>query len=341
LQRIQADDSTNYQRPVVFVDYAHSPDALKQVLATLKALPHRELYCVFGCGGNRDTGKRPLMGGFAGTFSDVVVVTDDNPRSEVPGDIRNQIVPGVDKAGLERQEDGWLLRRKVGERGYVVIGSRREAIAKAIRSARAGDIVLIAGKGHEKYQLGLNGKRFFDDCLEARTALLAWNLQAVAAATGGNLVNPTGDQQFLGDVSTDSRTIGEGDIFVALKGDRFDGHALISSGSEKGAGCLVVEQGHAALPDSSIPRVEVANTQQALGDLARFRRRLMATVQKQVVVGLTGSCGKTTVKEMTAAILRRRWPEGTECPAEISAMVVSRRSRRPAMSPRRASSAFN
>jgi murE/murF fusion protein len=314
LQRIMVDDCSSYERPVVFVDYAHTPDALKQVLATVSALPHRELYCVFGCGGNRDNGKRPVMGSFAGGFADVAIVTDDNPRSENPDEIRRQIVPGVEKAGLERKNIDWLQSRKTGERGFVEMSSRKEAIAATVRAAGAGDIVLIAGKGHEKYQLGQYGKKFFDDCLEAETALLDWNAKAVALATAGNLVNESGIVRVLGKVSTDSRTIEAGDIFVALKGEKFDAHAFLDSVKDKGAGCLVVEAGHKNGFPSEVTRVEVADTLQALGDLARFRRCLLARYEKQFIIGITGSCGKTTVKEMTAAILRHKWPAGPDYP---------------------------
>jgi len=314
LQRVQVDDGTGQERPVVFVDFAHTPDALKQVLATLAALPHRELYCIFGCGGDRDAGKRPVMGSFAATFADVVVVTDDNPRTEDPDRIRSQIVPGVVKAGLTEKNLEWLAGRVVGDRGFVSISGRSDAIARGVRAAGGGDIVLIAGKGHENYQLSISGKRFFDDCLEAKCALLSWNLEAVARATGGRLVAPAQVPAVLGEVSTDSRTIQAGDIFVALKGEKFDGHAFLTAVAEKGAGCLVVDKASSSITPENVARVEVEDTLQALADLARFRRRLVATMQDQVVIGITGSCGKTTVKEMTAAILKRRWPAGPHYP---------------------------
>lgn len=315
LQRVEADDGTGQRGPVVFVDYAHTPDALKQVLATLAALPHRQLYCVFGCGGDRDPGKRPVMGSIAASFADVSLVTDDNPRTEDPEKIRGQIVTGVKNAGMIEQQIAWLAARAGEERGFVVIGSRREAIRQAICHAGEGDIVLIAGKGHEKYQLGIDGKRFFDDCLEVRCALLSWKLETVRLATGGRLVATEGRKPVLAEVSTDSRTIRPGDIFVALKGERFDGHAFLETVAQKGAGCLVISATAAALP-AAVARVEVDDTLEALGELARFRRRLAARYQQQVVIAITGSCGKTTVKEMTAAIMRRRWPAGPEYPED-------------------------
>jgi MurE/MurF fusion protein len=134
---------------VVLVDYAHSPDALDKVLRTVKALPHRELYCVFGCGGDRDDGKRPVMGGIAASVSDVVVVTDDNPRSEDPDKIVTRIVSGIASQMGEQKSPDWLTERAVGEAGYLVIRDRRRAIAMTVRAAGPEDIVVIAGKGHE------------------------------------------------------------------------------------------------------------------------------------------------------------------------------------------------
>ncbi len=151
-----------------FVDYAHTDDALARALAAVRALgPHR-LLAVFGCGGDRDRGKRPLMGEAAGRGADLVVLTSDNPRSEDPQSIIDAIVPGVERAGLARLT-AELARG--GERGYVVLPDRREAIALALGAARSGDAVLIAGKGHEDYQIVGAERRHFDDREEARRAL--------------------------------------------------------------------------------------------------------------------------------------------------------------------------
>ncbi len=313
LQRITVEGVGAQEKPVVFVDYAHTPDALQKVLAALAALPHRELYCLFGCGGDRDTGKRPVMGRIAAELSDVVVVTDDNPRSEPPETITAQIAAGVAGAGMTCRPVEWLTARTRGEKGCVVIGRREEAIAAVIVAAGRDDIVLIAGKGHENYQLIQGKKRFFDDCLEARAALSAWTIEAIVEATGE--IGPEGQPlRLLGRVSTDSRNVGPGEIFVALEGDRFDGHDFIDKVAEKGAGCLVVMRRIEERYAGPIPQVIVPDTQRALGDMAAFRRRLMRRLSRPVVIGLTGSCGKTTVKEMTAAILQRHWPAGPDNP---------------------------
>jgi UDP-N-acetylmuramoyl-L-alanyl-D-glutamate--2,6-diaminopimelate ligase len=152
-------------RPLVFVDYAHSPDALEHALTTLRELlasnpspithhPSR-LICVFGCGGDRDRGKRPRMGRIAARLADRVVVTSDNPRGEEPAEIIGDIVAGVSG----------------GARGIEIEPDRRAAILRAVAEARSGDIVLVAGKGHEDYQEIRGVRHPFSDAAVAREAL--------------------------------------------------------------------------------------------------------------------------------------------------------------------------
>ena len=143
----------------VLIDYAHTPDALAQVLRALRPLATArggKLWCVFGCGGNRDATKRPLMGAIAAAGADEVVVTSDNPRDEAPQAILAQIILGVAQADA-----------------LAVIEDRREAIAHAVMHAQPGDVVLLAGKGHEDYQEAAGVKRPFSDLLEAQAALQA------------------------------------------------------------------------------------------------------------------------------------------------------------------------
>jgi UDP-N-acetylmuramoyl-L-alanyl-D-glutamate--2,6-diaminopimelate ligase len=121
----------------VYVDYAHKPDALEKVLAFLKPLCKGRLISVIGCGGDRDTGKRPVMGEISRRLADVTVVTSDNPRTEDPHEIIRQVVTGI--KGLENYP-------------LVVEADRRAAIRAAIHMAKPEDIILIAGKGHEPYQ---------------------------------------------------------------------------------------------------------------------------------------------------------------------------------------------
>ena len=132
--------------PLVVVDYAHTPDALEQVLVTLRDHCRGKLWAVFGCGGDRDAGKRPLMGAIAQRLADVVVLTDDNPRSEDAGQIMSDIVHGMSDS-----------------QAVVVQHDRYKAIAHALASAGEADVVLVAGKGHEDYQIVGDQRRHFSD----------------------------------------------------------------------------------------------------------------------------------------------------------------------------------
>jgi UDP-N-acetylmuramoyl-L-alanyl-D-glutamate--2,6-diaminopimelate ligase len=143
--------------PLVVVDYAHTPDALEKALEALRptvAAGHR-LVCVFGCGGDRDAGKRPLMGQAAAALADHVIVTSDNPRSENPAAIIEQVLAGI-SGDAEAIED------------------RQVAIFSAVHQARPGDVVLLAGKGHETYQEISGVRHPFSDLEVARAALADW-----------------------------------------------------------------------------------------------------------------------------------------------------------------------
>jgi UDP-N-acetylmuramyl-tripeptide synthetase len=154
----------------VFVDYAHTPEALQHVLQTIRSLNPDRLIVVFGCGGDRDKGKRPLMGEVAGRLSDVCLVTSDNPRSESPNEILNDIERGLQEISAVRIDSN-RLGRDPDLKGYDIIESRREAIKRAIEVSRPGDVIVICGKGHESYQIERSGRIFFDDRQEARKQL--------------------------------------------------------------------------------------------------------------------------------------------------------------------------
>ena len=154
----------------VLVDYAHTPEALTNVLDSLTRLVKGRIITVFGCGGDRDEGKRPLMGQAVAEQSHISVVTSDNPRTEDPDAIIKQILPGMEPLGPERI-DPEALADFSGVHGLIVQPDRRRAIALAIQGARPGDVVLIAGKGHEDYQILGTTKHPFDDRVEARKVL--------------------------------------------------------------------------------------------------------------------------------------------------------------------------
>ncbi|MCC5883574.1 MAG: UDP-N-acetylmuramoyl-L-alanyl-D-glutamate--2,6-diaminopimelate ligase [Halomonas sp.] len=150
--------------PSVIVDYAHTPGALENALVALRDhLPGEgRLWCLFGCGGDRDSGKRPLMGGAAERHADRLVITDDNPRSENPAEIRQQIAAGVSAEARQRCE---------------IVAGRSEAIAQTIAQASAEDVVLIAGKGHETYQEIAGVRHPFSDVAETESALSRCEVQ--------------------------------------------------------------------------------------------------------------------------------------------------------------------
>ncbi len=159
---------------VVLVDYAHTPDALARVLtavrSAVRSVEGGRLFCVFGCGGDRDAAKRAPMGEAVGLGADIAVITSDNPRTEDPEAIADPIARGVRAAGLPAIDRSAL---RTAARGHLVELDRRQAIFLAIENARAGDVVLVAGKGHEDYQVVGTEKRAFDDRAFARAALSA------------------------------------------------------------------------------------------------------------------------------------------------------------------------
>ena len=258
VEPIAANQGSN-SYPLVVVDYAHSPDALERALSALRDVVdvrRGKLICVFGCGGNRDKSKRPIMGRIAAERADHVVLTNDNPRMEDPQSIANQIL-----AGMPREVHVEL--------------DRAQAILGAIWHADARDVVLLAGKGHETYQEWRAERLPFDDREWARFAL-TW-LRS-------------------GRVSIDSRKIQAGEIFVAIKGDSFDGHDYLAQVQAGGACAAVVSKRNA---DLDFPQFVLGDTRTALIQIARGWRRLFHLP----VIGVTGSNGKTTTKEMIASIL--------------------------------------
>ena len=329
------------QGPTVLVDYAHTPDALHRVLGTLRALGGSgRLFVVFGCGGDRDAGKRALMGQVAAQQADIVVVTSDNPRSEDPGHIIDAVLVGVKDVGRLP-----LLHRAAeaqdADRGFFVEPDRRQAITQAIGAARPGDLVLLAGKGHEGYLITGSHRTHFDDREEARAALAqrrptspAWAHEAqtaktrtgetstgetsteerpgpsvelpldrVLAATGGRVVEP-GAQHFSA-VTIDSRSVQKGALFVAVSGPNHDGHTFVAQAVRNGCVGVVVETGKRHLVPSGLAAtvIEVEDTVAALSQMAWAHRHAPEIAGSLEVVAITGSSGKTSTKEFVAAIL--------------------------------------
>ncbi len=261
LQVVEALGGASNARPqaLVVVDYAHTPDALERALLALRPAAQSRggrLVCVFGCGGDRDAGKRPLMGAVAARLADEVLLTTDNPRSEDPRAIVEQIAAGM--PGPARIEL-----------------DRAQAILAAIWHADEKDVVLLAGKGHETYQEADHVRSPFDDRQWAGFALTWQRAQGL---------------------STDTRSIRHGELFLALAGERYDGHDYLEAARAAGAAAAIVAQPAAGV---DLPQFVLGDTRAALRRIATVWRGLFACP----VIAVTGSNGKTTTKEMIAAIL--------------------------------------
>ena len=266
----------------VFVDYAHTPDALERVLTSLRPHTKNQLCCLFGCGGNRDTGKRAQMGEIADRLADKIYITDDNPRDEDPSPIRAAIKEACPK----------------GEE----YDNRREAIRISIQNLKEGDVLVLAGKGHESGQL-IKGVNYpFNDKIEAQLVLKSMKEQPLWPATELQMaLNTSVDKNICaGGIVFDSRTIKLGDIFVALKTEANDGHKYVRQALEKGAVACIVD--HEISDIFKENQIVVPNTLKALDALARFSR--MRTEAQ--IIGITGSCGKTSTKEMLASCLAQQ-----------------------------------
>ncbi|MBW1695998.1 MAG: UDP-N-acetylmuramoyl-L-alanyl-D-glutamate--2,6-diaminopimelate ligase [Deltaproteobacteria bacterium] len=166
----------------VFVDYAHTPNALENALKALKSIQRARIICIFGCGGDRDQGKRPLMGEVAGRLSDLAIITSDNPRTEPPRRIIQQIREGINHTA-SRSYTAADLRAGFKEKGYTVEPDRKKAIELGISLSEPGDIVLIAGKGHETYQVIGKESYPFDDRKVTEHILLALGETSEASIT--------------------------------------------------------------------------------------------------------------------------------------------------------------
>ncbi|MCW2315259.1 UDP-N-acetylmuramyl-tripeptide synthetase/UDP-N-acetylmuramoyl-tripeptide--D-alanyl-D-alanine ligase [Rhodoblastus acidophilus] len=267
----------------VFVDYAHKPDALEKALAALRPFAKNRLILVFGCGGDRDSGKRPIMGEIAVRGADLVIVTDDNPRGEPPASIRAQI-----------------LAKAPGARE---IGDRAKAIRAGVAELRPGDALLIAGKGHETGQIVAGKILPFSDHDEARAALAASGAKLLWSGLG--LIAPLNARALgvvpagVNGVSIDTRSLENGDLFFAITGDRADGHDYVAAAFERGAAAAVVDEAHAdALKHLGCLYV-VKDVLKAMEGLARAARERT----RAGVIAVTGSVGKTSTKEALRCVL--------------------------------------
>ena len=264
----------------IFVDYAHTPDALERVLNSLRPHTKNKLCCLFGCGGNRDKGKRPQMGEIANRLADVVYITDDNPRDEEPTIIRQEIKQACPK-GIE-------------------VDSRQHAIQTAIQNLSAGDILVLAGKGHESGQTIQGVEYPFNDKITVQQIIKSFTPNPLWTGKELQLALNTKVPEELKayGITFNSKETKVGDIFIALTTGQTDGHKYVQDALNKGAIACIVD--HEISNIFAHQQIIVPDTLQALHALARFAR--MRT-QAQVV-GITGSCGKTSTKEMLFSALK-------------------------------------
>jgi len=280
----------------VFVDYAHSPDSLEKTIISVREITSGRVITLFGCGGDRDTTKRPIMGKIAGDLSDHCILTSDNPRTENPLTILAQAEAGVKETATP----------------YLVCENRRDAIFAGVKMLKPGDSFIIAGKGHEDYQEIHGVKHPFSDyetaaeaigattCAPAQTAKgMSLTMQEIAEACNGQILHNASIPAITA-ISTDSRKFTPGALFVPIVGDTFDGHDFISTAAANGAICALTER--ADIP-TDIPLILVKSTRRALMELAGYYRR----IHNIKVVAITGSAGKTTTKDMIYHILARKY----------------------------------
>ena len=278
----------------IVVDYAHTPDALRNVLQALRPLTAKRLICVFGCGGDRDPTKRPKMGAEVVALADLAIVTSDNPRTEEPRSIIDQILVAVPKP-------------------FFVDVDRRVAIRAAVCEAVPGDVVVIAGKGHEDYQIVGTTKHHFDDREEAKAAIFDRFRRthvALADDCGGVLHGETTEKTsrpsmpsvkgtaggYCTRVVIDSRIAAKGDLYVAVRGDAHDGHTFCDAAIAAGATAVLIDK---AGTISGGATIVVDDTRLAIGAIAAAHRARWSGK----LVGVTGSAGKTTTKELIRSAL--------------------------------------
>jgi len=289
----------------VIRDFAHNPDSWRRVLRNLGESTEGRLIALGGCGGDRDRGKRRPMGKALAELADVAIVTGDNPRSESPEAICAEMT-----AGLAADT-------------FTIIPDRREAIRHALELARPADTVVLLGKGHETTQTVAGETLPFDEAeivrelvgarLAAHRVLTTRGIRRALDLDGSGSGTAAGNEAADPDlhyteVSTDTRTIAPGALFVALKGERFDGTRFLGAAAAAGAIGAVVPRGGAdpALP---LQYFVVSDTLRALGDLAAAVRRATRSATPPIsVAAVTGSSGKTTVKEMLACALSTTRP---------------------------------
>ncbi len=271
----------------VILDYAHTPEALKTCLLNLKEqFPHKKIILLFGCGGNRDRNKRQKMGKIADNFSDEIYLTDDNPRYESPDKIRKDIKNGIKK-------------KKVVE-----ISNRAKAIFKAIQNLKTGEILLVAGKGHEKIQDIGKQKIYFSDKKQILDSIKIKNFDLSNNFKLNIIKELSGHKKFPSSISFNKATINsqevkKGNIFFAIKGKKNDGNKFVKQSFKRKASLAVINRLQNGLDIKR--QIKVKNTLKFLTEVSKILRINLNTK----IIAITGSCGKTTLKELLGNSLKK------------------------------------
>ncbi len=270
----------------VILDYAHTPEALELALINLKEqFPNSNVNLLFGCGGNRDFKKRPIMGKISQKYSNKIYLTDDNPRYEEPSKIRKEIKKGIKNFKIEE------------------IPSRKNAINKAIQDLNSGDILLVAGKGHEKIQdygkkkFYFSDKKIILDSIRLKNKSLSKNLKLNIIKEQSN--NNSLKNLSIKNISINTKTLKKNDVFFAIKGKKLNGNDFVFEAFKKGASLAVVNK--LSVKNSSSKQIKVKNTLNLLIKCSKIYRENLFTK----IIAITGSCGKTTLKEMLGSSLNK------------------------------------
>ncbi len=262
---------------MIILDYAHTPDALKVSLENLKdQFKLRKINLVFGCGGERDRPKRKIMGKIANNYCDKIYLTDDNPRKENPKQIRNEVKININKKKL------------------LEIPSRKIAIKTAIANIKSDEILVVAGKGHETYQ-EYRGKKYFSDrfwiikSIKEKNKKLNknWKTNIVEENLGRSLNNKT----IINKASINSKNIKKNNIFIGIKGKKIDGNKFANEALNKGASIAIIDKNYGKKKLNKI----------IVQDSLKFFSKCSSQVRISsdiVAIGITGSAGKTSLKEL-------------------------------------------
>ena len=269
----------------VFIDYAHTPDALLKTLESLKSTYGKNISLVFGCGGDRDQKKRPLMARIANKNCKKIYITDDNPRNESPKKIRNNLLK-------------YIKKNKAFN-----IGNRKLAIKKAIQNADPQEIILIAGKGHEEQQVYKN------KIIKISDRKIVKKINIKSKILNKKKLNFFENKQILSDIlrrtkqvefsglCIDTRTLKKNNLFLAIKGKKNDGNQFIYDALKKGAGCVITSS---SLKKNNKKIFIVKNSISFLKHFATLKREKSSAK----IIAVTGSAGKTSLKNLIHDLLQ-------------------------------------